>query len=278
MDPLYQASAFPTAIVAVTHAGSFPGLHMIRELLRLKVHVRAVVSDQAEANDVSSAFCDAGSALHIHLVDRGWVPGHFDDVLRGATHLLHLVSPRTASFQGDVEHDMLKPAIEGSLSLLQSAMRVSDLEKVVLVSSLAALGDCDLTPSPEVSNIQSVRDIDRLFAACNAMGERYCWRLWETWRCELRPPHLFAMTSLLPANICGPEVVPHALRDDNAKLFYAVQGNDPGDGIWGFWLDVRDVAIAACEALFTDVAVCNGNRYVLSAGQVSKTSFAKKFP
>lgn len=100
----------------------------------------------------------------------------------------------------------------------------------------------------------------------SALGERACWKHWE--RGRRLDEHPFEMTSLLPVNMCGPEVVPRAMRDDNLKLYYATQGFVPVEDSISFWVDVRDVGITTCEALFTDVASSNGKRYVMSAAQV----------
>ncbi|EPQ27129.1 uncharacterized protein PFL1_05410 [Pseudozyma flocculosa PF-1] len=274
--PPIEPSAYPSAVVVVTQAASFPGLHVVRELLSLKAHVRAVVASQDEANDVADAFVGMGQALRILLVPDPWVPGRFDDIIKGSSHLVHFVSPRECSYHGNAELDMLTPAVEGSCSILQSAIRAGGLEWVALVSSVTALGDYRLSPTElnyndltrqAAGKVRGAGEAHMLFAACNAMAEQACWQIWETHRLQSDKPDVFGMTSLLPVNICGPEVVPRAMRDDNLKLFHAVQGRYMGGEDRGFWVDVRDVAMAACEALFGDISATNGRRYILSAGQ-----------
>ena len=131
-------------------SAAFLGLHIIRELLTLKAYIRAVVSSQDDVDAVTDTFPNHGKSLRVHLIPQPWLPGAHQTVFRDASHLVHIISPRTDSFEGDPDTDMLKPAIEGSLSIMQSAFEAHCLEKVVLISSATALGDWSLPPT-EVS-------------------------------------------------------------------------------------------------------------------------------
>ncbi|GAA5945891.1 hypothetical protein JCM10213_008225 [Rhodosporidiobolus nylandii] len=64
--------------------------------------------------------------------------GAFDKAVEGCEVVVHTASPATFDIKVSPEEDILKPALRGTLSLLESAKRASSVKSVVITSSVAA--------------------------------------------------------------------------------------------------------------------------------------------
>jgi nucleoside-diphosphate-sugar epimerase len=94
--------------------------------------------------------------LEIIIIPELFVKGAFDDALRGITSIIHIASPlphkvsNISNFNGaasftdryqteDIENDMVQPIIQGTLTLLESALAFPSIERIVMTSSMVAI-------------------------------------------------------------------------------------------------------------------------------------------
>ncbi|PWN51893.1 hypothetical protein IE53DRAFT_409837 [Violaceomyces palustris] len=244
----------------VTQAATFPGLHVVRQLTNLRSRVRAVVSNEREERMIKSTPPLDGEPnlietfLNPRLEDEdGW-----DVVVRGATHIVHFASPRPQPEElngTSGEQLILTPGIDGTIALLRSALRLSNDEEPVDGGGGEVASETSIEKMVIISSLASLENLEHFDRMTNFSSQP------------------FQMTSLLPVNMCGPEVIPGLLRDDNYRIYLGTQGSKVNH--LGHWVDVRDVADAACEALFSDVDHSNGFRYLISAGPYSLSELAR---
>ena len=64
--------------------------------------------------------------------------GAFDEAVKGVDYVIHLASP-LAKPSDDPEAEIVGPAVQGTLSILRSAMKESKVKKVVITASVASV-------------------------------------------------------------------------------------------------------------------------------------------
>jgi nucleoside-diphosphate-sugar epimerase len=104
--------------------------------------VRAAVRSKAKGEAIKSNQTLKGvssSQLSFITVPDFLAPGAFDEAVKGAKYIIHLASPipfRDGADPADQEEHFVKPAIRGTISLLESARKAGTVKRVVITSSL----------------------------------------------------------------------------------------------------------------------------------------------
>lgn len=249
-------------------------------------------SSAAGLEQVFRKHIENGSLEIIHVPDITKA-GAFDDAVNDCTHVAHIASPLIVGAK-DVEEDVLKPAIQGTLSLLMSAGKASGLQSVVVTSSFAAVIDLmqDLRPGYTYSPVDwnpltyevaadSELDIQRwparyrnfvTYTASKTIAEKAAW----DWYAQHKPD--WALSFINPTYILGPYIIPTP-RD---RLSYSCQVicnialSAPHDSLpvidYPNWVDVRDVARAHLQALVKPQA--RGQRFILAPSKVPYSTVA----
>ncbi|GAA5999650.1 hypothetical protein JCM11641_001022, partial [Rhodosporidiobolus odoratus] len=80
-----------------------------------------------------------------------WDEGVFDEAVKGVDAVVHAASPADLQIKTDAETDILKPAVAGTLSILESAKKVPSIKSVAVTSSIVAYIDMDkwVTAGPD---------------------------------------------------------------------------------------------------------------------------------
>jgi nucleoside-diphosphate-sugar epimerase len=131
-------------LVLVTGGSGFIGAHCILVLLREGYRVRTTVRSLKRSDEVRSMlqaggvteeqaksveFCEADLSD-----DKGW-----PEACKDCTYVLHVASPFPASAPKH-ENDLIIPAKEGTLRALKAAKAAGSVKRVVVTSSMAAIG------------------------------------------------------------------------------------------------------------------------------------------
>ena len=130
-----------TPVVLVTGASGFIATYVIKQLLQEgKYRVRGTVRDsknEAKVRPLMELVPDAARPLELVdadlLNDESW-----KEAVRGCTFVLHLASP-FPSKQPKNEDEVIRPAVEGTLSVLRACSEAGTVKRVVFVSSIAAV-------------------------------------------------------------------------------------------------------------------------------------------
>lgn len=131
-------------LVLVTGGSGFIGAHCLVALLREGYRVRTTVRSMKRADEVRSMVQAGGvsedQAKSIEVCeadlsnDKGW-----PEACKGCTYVLHVASPFPAAAPKH-EDDLIIPAREGTLRALKAAKAAGTVKRVVVTSSMAAIG------------------------------------------------------------------------------------------------------------------------------------------
>ena len=231
-----------TSPVVVTGASGFIATHLIEQLLSMGYFVRGTVRSAPDTYTVLHELAGASERLELvraDLLDEA----AFDEVVQGATVVLHTASPYAVSVE-DPQRDLVDPAVEGTLHVLRACERAKTVERVVLTSSMAAITD-----EPDSSHVYTEADWNERsslqrnpYYYSKTLAEKAAWEFVEK-------QGGFELVVINPFLVIGPC---HTARmnPSNQVLADILGGVYPGimNISWGF-VDVRDVARAHIEAM-----------------------------
>ncbi|RSL53581.1 hypothetical protein CEP54_010344 [Fusarium duplospermum] len=278
-------------IVLVTGANGYIAGPVIAAFLEAGYAVRGTVRSKASADTLVKALSQHGDALQIVEVPDIIAPGAFDEAVKGVHAIAHLASPVSLSFT-DPE-PVLETAIQGTRSVLESAINEPSIKSVVLMSSVAAVAahdkelpyrfteaDWNLGALDLVKALGKNTPGPLIYVASKVAGEKAFW----DFRDEKKPS--FSMTALNPTFVMGPTPALDSLSKiggTTAFIWQVFSGQEipPPISPGSSFVDVRDIARVAVFSIdHPDKA--NGERFLLTSGQFPPQAAAdilrKAFP
>jgi nucleoside-diphosphate-sugar epimerase len=285
-------------LVLVTGANGHVAQHVVDQLIDLPSgpRIRATVRSAATAQQIKSFYEGKGSAkgrLDIVIIPDIVKPGAFDDAVRGVTHIAHIASPFVINVE-DIANDLLKPAMQGTVGLLQSAMGSPTVKAIAVTSSFGSVFDpnqgwrsgykySDKDWNPITFEEAASPDLDLnsypepwrptiTYCASKTVAERAAWDFYKT-----HSPH-FTLTTILPTYIGGPSILPLTKGVGSLSLSQdllwktATATSKLPKPDYPVWVDVRDVAKAHVNSLVTPEAA--GKRWILASTTVTYSEIA----
>lgn len=265
-------------IVLVTGANGFIGARTVEAFLAAGYFVRAAVRSESSASSLFSALPVYASSgyLTTAIVHDISATGAFDDAVQGATAIAHLAAPVNFSNR-DIDY-VIKASVQGTLSILESAIKEPGLKSFVYMSSIVTIrGQSPKYPdkgyteedwNDQIEDALSKAGTDatghQIYVASKLKAERAFWEFQKTHADKVN----FTMTAVNPVWVAGPPLI---LPDDPEKLsetaivaYRIMNGQDmpstgPGNGTH---VDVRDVARLIVFAV-EKKQVADGQRYIV---------------
>jgi len=274
----------PGSKVLVTGANGFVAIHIVNVLLKKGYSVRATIRSDSKGNHLRKVFAKYGDKLEFVNVLDVAKDGAFDNVLDGLDAILHTASP----FHLDAEdpEEIIRPAVNGTLSILKSAIKApGNIKRLVLLSSAVAIGVSRTSSeyTEEEWNDEAIDDVKAKgkdsdgftkYMASKTLAERAAWELYNEHKASL-PWDLVAIN---PPYIFGPNLhevdKPEHLNTSSQRwfdLFFKPIFADQELLYGGGWVDVRDVAEALVVALEKEEA--GDQRIAVSAPAVASQEF-----
>ncbi|KAI5293817.1 hypothetical protein KEM52_005169 [Ascosphaera acerosa] len=197
--------------------------------------------------------------------------------------VIHTASPFHFNAQ-DVQKDLLDPAVNGTLGILQSIKKSAPtVKKVVITSSFAAImnmtkkipytfSEADWNP---VTLEQAIADPTTGYVASKAFAEKAAWKFVE----EEKPN--FALATICPPMVYGP-IVSYLNSLSSLNTSNQMAGNIAAGAFAGkrlpptafpVWVDVRDVALA--HVLAMEKKEASGKRFFTINGLASNKDIAE---
>lgn len=245
----------------VTGANGYAAGHIIKLALENSYHVKGTVRSKSSVAKLEETFSQYGPMFSVSIVDDITKPESYEGALDSSvTGVIHTASPFMFEI-ADKKQDMLDPAINGAIAILEAVKRYgSSVRRVVTTSSFAA--NLDVTQEFRPGYIYTEEDWCPLtyeagaaadwgavsYIASKALSEKAMWDWMKT-----ESPS-FSHVVINPAWIFGPHVPPLAsidnLNQSTSQLWALMDADKIPTTDFAAFVDVRDVAkihIAAFE-------------------------------
>jgi dihydroflavonol-4-reductase len=245
--------------IAITGITGFIAAHAAAELLARGYKLRGTLRNPAKLAETRLPALpgyDRLTAVEADLLR----PDGFTEAFAGCDAVLHMASPYTLEAK-DARKELLEPAVQGTLHVLEAAAATPTVKRVVLTSSMAAVTDEPdgrVLTEADWNTRSSLTRNPYYFAKSEA--ERAAWAFME------REKPGFDLVVINPFLVIGPSLSP-GLNTSNQIMVEALTGVFPAilELTWGM-VDVRDVALAHVLALETPEAA---GRYLCAAESIT---------
>ncbi|EJD40169.1 D-lactaldehyde dehydrogenase [Auricularia subglabra TFB-10046 SS5] len=282
MPPVSQSS-----LILVTGASGFLAVHVVKSLLRRGHRVRGTVRSAPKGEYLRDLFDPEFPGKFEYVIVKDIAQARaFDDAVKDVDGIAHTASPVVFSGPEDPPESLIKPAVAGTVGLLNSAQKFgSNVQRVVLTSSYAALLEPHDGPyeySENDWNEYSIAEAYKAgphagvhkYRASKSLAERSFWNFIS----EQKPQ--FDGVSANPPFIYGPLLHEISSIDQlnlSTKLLWDKFAHELPEGeltaYAGNFIDVRDAAEVHADAL--EKAEAAGHRLVVSAGSVCHQDFCE---
>jgi len=249
--------------VLVTGGTGFVASHIILALLKEGYRVRTTVRSRKDEKKYSHLFSLASNAKE--LVEIVEADLHKKDSWLAATEgcdfVIHTASPFPPALPKN-EDEVIKPAVEGTLNVLNACL-ANNVKKVVLTSSIAAViigneSSCCTEDDWSVARLCAPYEKSKLLA------EKAAWEFYRNNKGKIE------LTVICPGLLWGPILHKNSFTSgDIVQLI--MRGELPAIPNMSFPIaDVRDAALAHVRALQRQET--NGKRYIIVAQSFSAES------
>ncbi|XP_031392876.1 tetraketide alpha-pyrone reductase 1 [Punica granatum] len=257
--------------VVVTGANGFIGSWLVRTLLEEGYPaIHASVYPGSDATHLLSLPCASGGRVRIFeadVLDRAAV----GRAVEGCSGVFHVASPCTLEDPKDPEKELILPAVQGTLNVMEAARRSGTVRRVVLTSSISAMVPKPNWPAGKVFDETSWTDLDycksrqKWYPVSKTLAEKAAW--------EFAEKHGMDLVSIHPATCLGPLLQP-GLNASCAVLLQLLKGSeDTQEYHWLGAIHVKDVAKA--QVLLFENTSAKG-RYLSTNGICQFSDFAER--
>ncbi|GAA5910226.1 hypothetical protein JCM6882_001779 [Rhodosporidiobolus microsporus] len=282
----------PAKVTAcVTGASGFIGSAVAIRFLDLGHSVRLPLRTEEQARAWRETYGERykGRIETVLLVKKMDEEGVFEEAVKGCDVVVHAASPVTFTIERGAEEDILKPAIAGTLSLLNTAKKTKTVKMVVYTSSLSAytsirvlqttgeevrLDDDSWNPfTYEEAAKMTDQDGEEIYSASKALAERTAWEFMKD------PAVGFKLCTFGPSAVLGYNPSPLVKTLKDARSSFALVAGwlwdkkqfPPHDGKLyrpEFYVSIKSVVDAHVSAALNPAAG-GGKRYALSSDRSS---------
>lgn len=262
--------------VLVTGASGFIATHTIKQLLERGYRVRGTVRSVKDPAKLAPLTSLPGAAERLELVEADLnKPESFVPAVVGVEYILHLASPYSLTVTNP-QRDLVDPAVNGTLAVLNAAYAEGAAKRIVLTSSCASI--CDSFDSSKVYTEADWNVLSSLtrnpYYYSKTMAERAAWDFVKEKKDK------FDLVVINPFVVLGPSLVPGQINE--SVDFYRTLLNGEQSGIINLHMgvvDVRDVALSHILAMETPTA---SGRYICWNQTVSMAEIcallSRRFP
>ncbi|KAJ3991934.1 D-lactaldehyde dehydrogenase [Lentinula boryana] len=274
--------------VLVTGANGFVAAWVIRMLLEKGYKVRGTIRSEGKGVYLKKIFAEYGDNFELVVVEDITKDGAFDNAIEGVDAIAHTASP--FQLAADDPQELITPAVNGTVSIIKSALTASNLKRFILLSSTAAVISLLPDPKPFTEsdwNDQSIEDVKangtkanqvNKYCASKTLAEKAAWELYNANKTKIS----WDLVALNPPYIFGPIIhevsSPAALNTSTGDWYNSVVRPDMGGKsldqitlVGNAWVDIRDVALAHVLALQKEEA--GGERLIILEGDFSYQDF-----
>jgi nucleoside-diphosphate-sugar epimerase len=248
-----------TSPILVTGATGYVASHIIKQLLEQGHYVRGTVRSLKNKEKYQFLYdLVPEKSQNLEFAEADLLDTEkWNTAVQGVERILHVASPFPTASPRD-ENELIKPAVEGTLNVLNAALQ-NNVKRVVITSSLAALlyGNEGKTVKPQDwSNEASCS----AYSKSKLRAEKAAWDFYE------KNKEKIEIATVNPGFILGP-VFTASTGSSEQLVKDFISGAFPVVPKINLCVaDVRDVADCHIKALFAPNSA--GKRYLCSAGSL----------
>eukprot|EP01129_Flabellula_baltica_P004362 TRINITY_DN1515_c0_g1_i2.p1 TRINITY_DN1515_c0_g1~~TRINITY_DN1515_c0_g1_i2.p1 ORF type:complete len:406 (+),score=85.19 TRINITY_DN1515_c0_g1_i2:565-1782(+) len=234
--------------VLVTGASGYIASHIIKLLQERGYRVIGTVRslDNPERYEHLTKLCkNPRYQLELRTGDL-LVEGSFDEAVQGCQYVIHTASPFIRNVENPQE-DLIDPAVNGTLNVLNSCTREQGIQRVIITSSQAAI-TLGVNSEKRLVNEKDWNEEANLELEPYYYSKRCAEE--ATWNFMNEEERHFSVACINPSFVLGPLL--HDKHSGESVDFLAelLNGRHPGVAKFGFpHVDVRDVARAHILAM-----------------------------
>jgi len=251
--------------VLITGVTGFIGSHVAIQLLNAGYQVRGSLRNPKRIEDIKQVIAghtnNIGNLTFVEaeLTDaKSWV-----EATKGMDYVQHIASPQTGVLPKH-EDDLIIPAKEGTLNILESALK-NGVKRVIMTSSAAAIGYGNLKSTTQPYTEEHWTDIkDRKdttpYIRSKTIAEKAAWKFMQ----QHVQNNQMELVTVQPVAVLGP-VIEKDYGVSAEWIKKLLDGDFPGTPKFGIsMVDVRDVADLQIKAMEQKEAA--GQRFICNAG------------
>lgn len=253
-------------VVCVTGGNGFIGSWLVHTLLQSGYTVHAsVFPGTPTAHLLSLSASDRLLIFEADILD----PEAVSKAVQGCRGVFHVASPCTLEDPKDPHSELVVPAVQGTLNVLDAAHKSGVVRRVVLTSSISSILPNPSWPSTAPFDETSWTDLDfckaqqKWYPVSKTLAEKAAW--------EFSEKNGMDVVAIHPSTCLGPLLQP-GLNASCAVLQQLLQGsNNTQEYYWLGAVHVKDVA--AAQVLLFETPSASG-RYLCTNGIYQFRDFA----
>nr|UXX62034.1 dihydroflavonol-4-reductase [Paeonia suffruticosa] len=193
--------------VCVTGAAGFIGSWLVMRLLEHGYVVRATVRDPENMRKVKHLLDLPKADTHLTLWKADLlVDGSFDEAIKGCTGVFHVATPMDFESK-DPENEVIKPTIDGMLSIMRACAKAKTVRRVVFTSSAGTINVeqhqrlvYDETCWSDMEFIQTKKMTGWMYFVSKILAEQAAWKFAKE--------NSIDFISIIPTLVVGPFLMP----------------------------------------------------------------------
>jgi len=276
-----SSSSTSPPIVLVTGISGYIASHIAQLLFHSGYIVRGTVRSLKQKEKYQHLYTlyhtVNNTNLQLYEADLNNPSEYWKPIIEGCTYVLHVASPFPASTPKDIEKELIKPAVNGTLHILQAIQLINKNDRpkrIVLTSSAAAVYSGHFPESHIFTELDwsklDTPDIPVLaYSRSKTLAEQAAWKFIK----DLSEDNMIEFCTINPGFVFGPLLsnTPCTSIEPLVRLLLGLMPAVPDIIFPG--VDVRDVAKAHILAMTNPHA--NNKRFICSPYTVPIRNIAK---
>ncbi|TFK38827.1 D-lactaldehyde dehydrogenase [Crucibulum laeve] len=272
----------PGGKVLITGANGYLAMWVVHKHLDRGYAVRGTVRSNEKGIQLAEHFKSYGDRFEIVIVEDITKEGAFDEAVKGVDAIQHIATP--TELPTDEPEGYSKPAIDGTIGLLKSAVSAGpSLKRVIYTSSTGTMAKPSSVPIKLNENdwndaaVATVKEKGKYapgvvkYIASKVLAEKAAWKFYEdhkknvNWDFAVLVPPWILGPVLYP--LTTPEALNGSIRYWYDYVYSSTEKYKDTLATATTWVDVRDIAEAYVTALEKQDAA--GEKIVIAAGRAS---------
>ncbi len=250
-------------LVLVTGASGYVATHIVQQLLEAGYKVRGTVRSLQNEKKVGPLRSLCPAAQHnLELTEADLLdPDCWIKAVRGCSYVLHLASPVSVNWEDyGKDEDFIKPAVEGTLSVLRACRDVGGVRRVVVTSSQIAVANYTMDSRLYTdSDWADPKATPKAYNRSKILSEKAAWDFMSS----LPGEHCsFDLVSIVASAAVGPLIGSHGSPSTEIARILLEKLYPVLIRLCINVIDVRDVALAHIRAM--ELPQASGKRFLVT--------------